>query len=105
MFGMNAVVMDEAEIGADSIVAAMAFVKAGARIPPRSLAMDSPARVTRELTDQEIDRKTRGTGIYQRLTLEAREKLAPRAPLCPRARPPQGARPRLRPARRRAPEA
>ena len=51
MVGMNAVVMDEAEVGENSIVAAMAFVKAGAVIPPRSLAMGSPARVTRELTD------------------------------------------------------
>ena len=67
MVGMNAVVMDEAEIGEDSIVAAMAFVKAGAKIPPRSLAVGSPARVVRELTDQEIDWKTRGTGVYQRL--------------------------------------
>ena len=33
MVGMNAVVMDEAEVGEDSIVAAMAFVKAGAMIP------------------------------------------------------------------------
>jgi len=81
MVGMNAVVMDEAEIGADSIVAAMAFVKAGAKIPPRSLAMGSPARVTRELTDAEIDWKTRGTGVYQRLALEARAKLAPADPL------------------------
>ena len=67
MVGMNAVVMDEAEIGEDAIVAAMAFVKAGAKIPSRSLAVGSPARVTRELTDQEIDWKTRGTGVYQRL--------------------------------------
>jgi phenylacetic acid degradation protein len=81
MVGMNAVVMDEAEVGADSIVAAMAFVKAGAKIPPRSLAMGSPARVTRELSDAEIDWKTRGTAVYQRLALEARAKLAPAEPL------------------------
>jgi phenylacetic acid degradation protein len=81
MVGMNAVVMDEAEIGADSIVAAMAFVKAGAKIPPRSLAVGSPARVTRELTPAEIDWKTRGTAVYQRLALEARAKLAPAEPL------------------------
>jgi phenylacetic acid degradation protein len=81
MVGMNAVVMDEAEVGADSIVAAMAFVKAGARIPPRSLAVGSPARVVRELTDREVDWKTRGTGVYQRLALEARAKLAPAEPL------------------------
>jgi len=81
MVGMNAVVMDGAEIGENSIVAAMAFVKAGAKIPPRSLAVGSPARVTRELTDEEIDWKTRGTGVYQRLAVEARDKLAPAEPL------------------------
>ena len=81
MVGMNAVVMDEAEIGENSIVAAMAFVKAGAKIPPRSLAVGSPARVTRELSDEEIAWKTRGTGVYQRLALEARGKLAPCQPL------------------------
>lgn len=81
MVGMNAVVMDQAEIGENSIIAAMAFVKAGAKIPPRSLAVGSPARVTRELSDEEIAWKTRGTGIYQRLALEAREKLAPCQPL------------------------
>jgi phenylacetic acid degradation protein len=82
MVGMNAVVMDEAEVGENSIVAAMAFVKAGAVIPPRSLAMGSPARVTRELTDTEIEWKTRGTGgVYPRLALEARDKLRPAEPL------------------------
>jgi phenylacetic acid degradation protein len=81
MVGMNAVVMDEAEIGENAIVAAMAFVKAGARIPPRSLAVGSPARVARELTDAEIDWKTRGTGVYQRLAVEAQDKLRPAEPL------------------------
>lgn len=81
MVGMNAVVMDEAEVGESSIVAALAFVKAGARIPPRSLAVGAPARVVRELTDREVDWKTRGTAVYQRLALEARARLAPAAAL------------------------
>jgi phenylacetic acid degradation protein len=81
MVGMNAVVMDEAEVGEDSIVAAMAFVKAGAIIPPRSLAVGSPARVVRTLSDVEVDWKTRGTGVYQRLAAEAKDKLAPAEPL------------------------
>jgi phenylacetic acid degradation protein len=81
MVGMNAVVMDEAEVGEDSIVAAMAFVKAGAIIPARSLAVGSPARVVRALSDEEIDWKTRGTAVYQRLAFEAGSKLAPTAPL------------------------
>ncbi|HPG23480.1 MAG TPA: transferase hexapeptide repeat family protein [Amaricoccus sp.] len=81
MVGMNAVVMDEAEVGESSIVGALAFVPAGRKIPPRSLAVGSPAKVLRELTDQEIDWKTRGTGVYQRLSAEARGKLAPAQPL------------------------
>ena len=77
MVGMNAVVMDEAVVGENTIIAAMAFVKAGARIPPNSLAVGSPAKVVRELSADEIAWKRQGTGVYQQLAVEAREKLAP----------------------------
>lgn len=77
MVGMNAVVMDEAVVGENSIVAAMAFVKAGAQIPPNSLAVGSPAKVVRELSADEIAWKRQGTGVYQQLAVEAKEKLAP----------------------------
>ena len=81
MVGMNAVVMDEAVVGAESIVAALAFVKAGAVIPPRSLAVGSPARVLRDLTEDEVAWKAQGTAIYQRLALEAPDKLRAAGPL------------------------
>lgn len=77
MVGMNAVVMDEAVIGENTILGAQAFVKAGAEIPANSMAVDSPARVIRELTAEEIDWKRRGTGVYQRLAQEAKTRLAP----------------------------
>jgi len=77
MVGMNAVVMDEAVVGENTIIAAMAFVKAGAKIPPNSLAVGSPAKVVRELSPEEIAWKRQGTGVYQRLALEARDKLRP----------------------------
>ncbi len=67
MVGMNAVVMDDAVIGECSIIGATAFVAAGFNCPPRSLVVGAPARVKRELTEQEIDWKTRGTGVYQQL--------------------------------------
>ena len=106
MVGMNAVVMDEAEVGENSIVAAMAFVKAGAKIPPRSLAVGSPARVTRELTDAgdrlEDPRHRRLPAPGARGPRQARPRRAARRP---RARPPPRPRPRLRPADRRAAEA
>jgi len=68
MVGMNAVVMDQAVIGESSMVAAMAFVKIGLVIPPRSLVVGSPARVLRELSHADIARKSFGTRQYQRLT-------------------------------------
>ena len=81
MVGMNAVVMDEAVVGENSIIAAMAFVKAGAVIPPGSLAVGSPAKVIRSLTEEEIAWKRQGTGVYQRLALQAHGKLTPTTPL------------------------
>jgi phenylacetic acid degradation protein len=81
MVGMNAVVMDEAVVGSDSIVAALAFVKAGAVIPPRCLVVGAPAKVLRELSEDEIAWKSQGTAIYQQLALEAPQKLHPATPL------------------------
>jgi phenylacetic acid degradation protein len=71
MIGMNAVVMDDVVVGPDSIVGAAAFVKANMQIPPRSLVMGSPARVVRELREEEIAWKTRGTQEYQDLAVRS----------------------------------
>lgn len=68
LVGMNAVVMDEAEVGERSIVAASAFVRAGMKIPATSLAAGVPAKVMRELSEQEIAWKLEGTLTYQDLT-------------------------------------
>lgn len=73
MVGMNAVIMDEVEIGESAIIAASSFVKAGMVIPPRVLVAGVPGKVVRDLGDEEIARKTRGTQIYQEL---ARRSLA-----------------------------
>jgi phenylacetic acid degradation protein len=71
LVGMNAVVMDEAEIGEAAILAACAFVPAGKKIPARSLAAGMPAKVMRELSEQEIAWKLEGTKTYQALTLRS----------------------------------
>nr|AIK66559.1 phenylacetic acid degradation protein PaaY [Arhodomonas sp. Seminole] len=67
MVGMNAVVMDNAVIGDSAIVAASAFVKADNHFPARSLIVGVPAKVLRELTDDEIAWKIEGTRTYQDL--------------------------------------
>ena len=67
LVGMNAVVNDNAEVGEEAIVAALAFVKAEHSIPPRSLAAGIPARVLRELTEQELRWKKDNVLLYQDL--------------------------------------
>ena len=54
LIGMNAVIMDNAVIGESAMVAACAFVRAGVEIAARSLAAGMPARVIRNLSDEEI---------------------------------------------------
>jgi phenylacetic acid degradation protein len=71
LVGMNTVIMDNAVIGADSIVAAMSFVRAGMAVPPRSLVVGTPAKVMRELSDDEIKWKSEGTGQYQELAVRS----------------------------------
>ena len=68
LVGMNAVVMDEAEVGEQAIVAASAFVRAGMKIPAASLAAGVPAKILRTLSADEIRWKQEGTLTYQELT-------------------------------------
>lgn len=67
LIGMNCVVNDNAEIGEDTVVAAMAFVRAEAKIPARSLAAGIPAKVMRTLSEEEILWKRSNAALYQEL--------------------------------------
>lgn len=81
LVGMNAVIMDNAVIGESTIVAACAFVKAGADIPARSLVAGMPAKVIRQLSEEEIAWKGDGTKTYQDLTRRSLESMYETAPL------------------------
>ncbi|MBS1795605.1 MAG: gamma carbonic anhydrase family protein [Acidobacteria bacterium] len=54
LIGIGAIILDGARIGRNSLVAAGSLVTPGTIVPPRSLVMGSPARVKRELTDEEV---------------------------------------------------
>lgn len=54
LIGMGATLMDGCEIGDECIVAAGALVTEGKKFPPRSLILGSPAKVVRELTEEEL---------------------------------------------------
>ncbi len=81
LVGMNCVVNDNAVIGESAIVAAMAFVKAGFVVPPRTLAAGVPARVIRELTEQEMAWKIEGTRSYQNLNRRSLASMTATSPL------------------------
>ncbi len=81
LVGMNAVVMDRARVGESAVIAACAFVKAGMEIPPRMLAAGVPAKVMRELTEQEMSWKVDGTRCYHDLTRRSLATLKPCTPL------------------------
>jgi phenylacetic acid degradation protein len=80
LVGMNAVVMDGAEVGVESIVAACSFVPAGSVLPARSLIVGAPAKVLRTLGDEDVARKREGTSTYHRLTERCANSLRVVAP-------------------------
>jgi carbonic anhydrase/acetyltransferase-like protein (isoleucine patch superfamily) len=55
LIGMSATILDGAVIGKESIVGAGSLVTKNKVFPPRSLIMGSPAKVVRELTDEEVE--------------------------------------------------
>ena len=66
---MNTVIMDDAEIGDECIVGAITFVKAETKIPSRSLVVGNPAKVIKQVSDEMIAWKTKGTQLYQQIAM------------------------------------
>jgi phenylacetic acid degradation protein len=81
LVGMNAVLMDEAEIGDESIIGAMTFVPAKMQIPPRSLVVGNPAKIIKQVSDEMLAWKTKGTQLYQTLPKDCREHMQECQPL------------------------
>ncbi len=68
LVGMGAVVLNGAVIGAGSLVAAGAVVPQGMVVPPRSLVAGVPAKVRRELSDDEVGHNQLNATAYTHLT-------------------------------------
>ncbi len=67
LIGMNAVIMDNVELGDECIVGALSFIKEGEKIPARSLIVGNPAKIKKQVTNEMIGWKTEGTKWYQEL--------------------------------------
>jgi carbonic anhydrase/acetyltransferase-like protein (isoleucine patch superfamily) len=73
LIGMGATVLNGAVIGSGSLVAAGAVVLEGTVVPPRSLVAGVPAKVRRELTDDEFDGVMQNAARYVELARAHRE--------------------------------
>lgn len=81
MIGMNSVIMDDVIIGDESIVGALCFLPANTVIPERSLVVGSPGRVIKQVSDEMIGWKTKGTALYQQLPADCHDSLVACDPL------------------------
>ncbi|GAA2916961.1 gamma carbonic anhydrase family protein [Streptomyces mexicanus] len=73
LIGMGATVLNGAVIGAGSLVAAQALVPQGMRVPPGSLVAGVPAKVRRELTQEEREGITLNGTMYAELAKAHRD--------------------------------
>lgn len=81
LIGMNSVVMDDVSIGDECIIGAMTFVPANTSIEKRSLVVGNPGKVIKQVSDEMIAWKTKGTALYQALPAECHKTLAEVEPL------------------------
>lgn len=73
LIGMNAVIMDNVELGDECIVGALTFIKADEKIPARSMVVGNPSKIIKQVSNEMIQWKAEGTKLYQQLPKEMYE--------------------------------
>ena len=73
LVGMNTVVMDNVILGDECIVGALSMIKADEIFERRSLIVGNPAKKIKEVSDEMIAWKTKGTQLYQSLPEEMKK--------------------------------
>jgi phenylacetic acid degradation protein len=91
LIGMNAVLMDHVVVGDESIVGALSFVPEGFEIPTRKIAAGNPAKIIKDVSEEMLKWKTKGTDLYKKLPAELFASLKACEPLreIPQNRPKQ----------------
>ena len=73
LIGMGSTLLNGCEIGEECIVGANALVTQGKKFPPRSLIIGSPAKVVREVTDEDLKPRAELRDRYRRRSLRYAE--------------------------------
>lgn len=81
LIGMNSVIMDDVVLEDECIVGALSFVPAKSKFPSRSLLVGNPAKRIKDVSDEMIAWKTKGTQLYQALPGECYDSLIECEPL------------------------
>lgn len=81
LVGMNSVIMDNVELGDESIVGALTLIKEGEKIPGRSIVAGNPGKIIKQVSDEMIQWKTKGTELYQSLPKDMSAGFKPVEPL------------------------
>ena len=81
LVGMNAVIMDNVQLGDESIVGALTFIKEGEIIPARSMVVGNPGKIIKRVSEEMLDWKTEGTKLYQQLPAICKNTLKPCKPM------------------------
>lgn len=91
LVGMNSVLMDNVVLGDECIVGALTMIPADTIIPARKLVVGSPGRIIKDVSDEMIAWKTKGTQLYQQLPADCYATLKACEPLreIPKDRPKQ----------------
>ena len=78
LVGMGSIVLDAADIGDDVMIGAGSLVTARTKIPSGMLAHGRPAKVIRELTNEERERILEASSLYRGYGREHRESIETR---------------------------
>lgn len=81
LIGMNAVILDNAIVGPENLVAALSLVKSDTETPPRSLVVGNPAKVVKTFEAHQVTWRNDGDGEYQKLARAALTDLVEASPL------------------------
>ncbi|MBK8227018.1 MAG: transferase hexapeptide repeat family protein [Flavobacteriales bacterium] len=90
LVGMNAVIMDDVQLGEGCIVGALAFLPEGSIWEARQVIVGNPAKAVKAVSDEMLAWKTEGTRLYQSLPAQLHATLKPCEPLSEvdRSKPP-----------------
>ncbi|MCC6371613.1 MAG: transferase hexapeptide repeat family protein [Bacteroidia bacterium] len=81
LVGMNSVIMDNVVVGDECVVGALAFIAADTIIENRKVVVGNPAKVIKDVSDDMIKWKTKGTALYQQLPADCMATLKACEPL------------------------